>query len=199
MGVNPALQALRRPQIVEAALKVIAEHGIQNTTLDLVANEAGMSKGGIVHYFSTKDELIKEAMVAFYGGIFKRGRETRDQFSHPLDKLLSFTWLYNRDDPDMFLGYGILYDFMAQASRNEDFSRAFHDWVDNWIALLQEAIEEGVAMGAFTVSDPESIAKTVSAIYQGIATRWYLAGNSHSTEWAVSSLKRAVTLLLTCE
>ena len=199
MGVNPALQAIRRPQIIEAALKVIAEYGIENSTLDLVANEAGMSKGGVVHYFSTKDELIRDAMLEFYGRIFQRGRETRDQCRHPLDKVLSFTWIYSRDDPDVFLGYSNLYDFMAQASRNQDFSKAFHDWVDNWIALLKEAIEEGVAMGVFKVTDPEDTAKTVSAIYQGIATRWYLARNSHSTEWAVSSLKRAVTLLLTCD
>jgi hypothetical protein len=44
--------------------------------------------------------------------------------------------------------------------------------------------------------DAESAARTISAIYQGIATRWYLARSKHSTTWAVDSLRRSVKGLL---
>lgn len=50
-------------QLLEAAEAVIFRQGIGNLTLSAVAAEAGMSKGGLLHYFPTKNNLI-EALVA---------------------------------------------------------------------------------------------------------------------------------------
>ncbi len=199
MASNAALESIRRPQIIDAALKSIAESGFQNVTLDDVAKAAGLSKGGLVYYFPTKDSLIKQAVVEFYNQIFERGRETRDRLSDPLEQVLSFTWIYDLQDPDVRVGYRLLFDFMALASQDDDYRRLFHDWFENWIALLEAPILEGIRAGSFKVKDVPGTARTVSAIYQGIATRWYLDRETHSTEWAVKSVRRAVTLLLTTE
>lgn len=48
--------------MLDAAEAVVAKLGISALTLDAVAAEAGASKGGLLHYFRTKDVLI-EAMV----------------------------------------------------------------------------------------------------------------------------------------
>lgn len=48
--------------LLDAAEKVVVQRGIANMTLEAVAAEAGMSKGGLLHHFHTKDRLI-EAMV----------------------------------------------------------------------------------------------------------------------------------------
>jgi AcrR family transcriptional regulator len=47
-----------RAAILAAALRVISANGITNLTLDLVAKEAGVSKGGLLYHFASKDELI---------------------------------------------------------------------------------------------------------------------------------------------
>lgn len=44
--------------IVEAALAVFADHGIQSSTLKNVADAAGVSIGRVQHHFKTKDELV---------------------------------------------------------------------------------------------------------------------------------------------
>ena len=142
MGANSLLEAIRKPQIIDAALRSMAEIGFQNVTLDEVARRAGLSKGGLVHYFPTKDELIKQSVISFYDQIFERGRETRNLQKEPLEKILSFTWLYNWDDPDLQIGYRLLFDFMALASQDDEFRKLFHDWVENWIILLTEPIQE---------------------------------------------------------
>ncbi len=199
MGNNITLGDIRKPQILNAALTTIAKSGFQNVTLDKFAKAAGLSKGGLVHYFPTKVSLIEQAVVMFYERIFQRGREARDVHEDSLEKVLSFTWLYDREDPDLAVGYRLLFDFMALASQGEDFRKLFHDWVENWIVLLAEPIQEGVELGLFKVTDVESAARVVSAIYQGIATRWYLDRDTHSSEWAVDSLRHTVTLLLISE
>jgi AcrR family transcriptional regulator len=49
-------------RVLNAAEAVVVRQGIGNLTLDAVAAEAGMSKGGLLHHFPSKDRLI-EAMV----------------------------------------------------------------------------------------------------------------------------------------
>lgn len=56
-----ATQALR-DRTLDAAEVVVVRQGIANLTLDAVAAEAGLSKGGLLHHFPNKDRLI-EAMV----------------------------------------------------------------------------------------------------------------------------------------
>jgi AcrR family transcriptional regulator len=48
--------------LLDAAEAVVVRQGIANLTLEAVAAEAGMSKGGLLHYFPAKDRLV-EAMV----------------------------------------------------------------------------------------------------------------------------------------
>jgi AcrR family transcriptional regulator len=47
-----------RERLLEAATKIIMTRGVMHLTLDLVAEEAGVSKGGLLHHFPTKEKLI---------------------------------------------------------------------------------------------------------------------------------------------
>src|SRR5687767_12534291 len=47
-----------RDKLLCAAEKVIARDGVKNLTLEGVAREAGVSKGGLLYHFPSKKELI---------------------------------------------------------------------------------------------------------------------------------------------
>jgi AcrR family transcriptional regulator len=51
-----------RHTLLDAAEIVVVRRGIANLTLEATAAEAGMSKGGLLHHFPSKDRLV-EAMV----------------------------------------------------------------------------------------------------------------------------------------
>jgi AcrR family transcriptional regulator len=51
-----------RDTLLDAAEAVIVRQGIANLTLDAAAAVAGVSKGGLLHYFPNKDRLV-EALV----------------------------------------------------------------------------------------------------------------------------------------
>lgn len=51
-----------RDRMLDAAEAVVVRQGIANLTLEAVAAEARMSKGGLLHHFPNKDKLV-EAMV----------------------------------------------------------------------------------------------------------------------------------------
>ncbi|MBI3428941.1 MAG: TetR/AcrR family transcriptional regulator [Actinobacteria bacterium] len=52
-----------RERIVERAAELVAEHGVQGTSLDDVLVAAGASKSQLYHYFADRDDLV-EAVVA---------------------------------------------------------------------------------------------------------------------------------------
>src|SRR5262245_2142854 len=59
-----AVPALRdtRGQILDAAEAVVVRDGVRNLTLDAVAVQSGVSKGGILYHYRTKEDLAA-AMV----------------------------------------------------------------------------------------------------------------------------------------
>jgi AcrR family transcriptional regulator len=65
-----------RERILEGAMQVAIRDGILATTLDAVAREAGISKGGLIHHFRTKDELIS-AMLEHFPARVLRSLEER--------------------------------------------------------------------------------------------------------------------------
>ena len=119
-----------------------------------------------------------------------------ERYVDPLDRLLSFEWLYNWNDPEIDIGYPMLFDCMSMAGHDPDFQKMFHEWVENWISLLVVAVREGAESGEFDISDIDGTARAISSIYHGIATRWYLDRSAHSTEWAVSYAVKAIRGLL---
>ena len=47
-----------RPKLIEAALTVVEERGITALTLDAVAEEAGVTKRGLIYHFPSKHALL---------------------------------------------------------------------------------------------------------------------------------------------
>jgi AcrR family transcriptional regulator len=48
-----------RETIVDAAMAVVRDQGVAKLTLDEAAREAGISKGGVLYHFKSKDDLIR--------------------------------------------------------------------------------------------------------------------------------------------
>ncbi|WP_075256603.1 TetR/AcrR family transcriptional regulator [Herbaspirillum camelliae] len=55
---NSARSEKSRQLIIQAALTVIARDGANKLTIDAIAKEAGISKGGVLHHFRTKQAVL---------------------------------------------------------------------------------------------------------------------------------------------
>ncbi len=192
----PELEAIRRAQILEAGLKVLTRKGIAVTTQDDICRAAGLSKGGLVHYYKSKRVLFSAVFMEFFNRIFTMSADTMAKFSDPLDKILSYDWLYDSDNPEAGLGYPLLLDLMALAAHDEEYREMMEQWINKWVDLLSEALSMGIDQGVFRQMDVTDVARSVSAIYQGTATRWYLGGDSHSRKWAVDTYRQGIMGIL---
>jgi AcrR family transcriptional regulator len=64
-----------RDRLLNAAEQVVARHGVRNLTLQAVAKEAGVSKGGLLYHFPSKSALI----TAIVDGLACRCEAGQDQ------------------------------------------------------------------------------------------------------------------------
>jgi AcrR family transcriptional regulator len=51
-------------RIIDAALDLFAEYGVGGTSLQMIADEVGVTKGAVYHQFNTKDEIVLAAAEA---------------------------------------------------------------------------------------------------------------------------------------
>ena len=61
MSLNVEREVIRRGQIVDAALREISAKGMSKITVESIAKAAGLSKGGVTHYFKSKDDICEAA------------------------------------------------------------------------------------------------------------------------------------------
>src|ERR1700759_3988738 len=54
----------RRANILEVATRRFAEHGVVNTTVRQMGNEAKILWGSLYHHFATKEEMMNEIVRA---------------------------------------------------------------------------------------------------------------------------------------
>ena len=84
------IQQKNRKRVLEAALEVFSQHGYRGSTLDQIADTAGLSKPNILYYFSGKEEI--------HVTLLNRLMETwLDPLAHldpsgdPMEELLAYT------------------------------------------------------------------------------------------------------------
>jgi len=192
MSATPELEKIRKVQILTAAVRTISEKGHANVKMDDIVDASGLSKGGIAHYYSSKEELFNAAFETYFDHIFQIIEEILEEKHSPLEKLLGFEELFNPDRVEVQLAYPLIYDLMTLAVHHNEYRNLFQNWVDRWIALLKGVIDDGIEQDLIVDLDSAKMARTVSAIYQGIATRWYLGDDHHTVEWAVESFRAAI-------
>jgi len=60
-----------REKICEAAVRTASRDGLLAMTIDNVAKEAGVSKGGVMYHFPSKDDLVR-GMLEYFGAQLER-------------------------------------------------------------------------------------------------------------------------------
>lgn len=64
----------KRIEIIEAASQIVFEHGVDALTLDAVSKAAGVSKGGLLYHFKSKEGLV-EALVQYANDMYQSNVE----------------------------------------------------------------------------------------------------------------------------
>jgi len=166
--------------IIEAAYKVFAEFGYEETTLDQIGYEAGFTKGAIYGHFSNKNELfitlIEKKIVEqlrFVPSLLQEAI-TKVNFVQGLTNYFENQLSYIESNPKWTR---LLLEFMVH-SRNEDIqnqlNRIYVVFEEQTTSMVKEMQEKGLI---YREVDPSILATLVSSLLDGMAMRWLLCPN----------------------
>ncbi|MDV2581829.1 TetR/AcrR family transcriptional regulator [Alkalibacillus haloalkaliphilus] len=123
----------RRIEILNAASKIVSDKGIFNLTLEAVAKEAGISKGGLLYHFPSKEALV-EGMVEHLAHNY-RAKIASNVDNDPLDKgkwtraFLNVT--FNQGYPNKDMHSGLLAAKAVKPELLEPLHNAYEEWQSN--------------------------------------------------------------------
>lgn len=159
----------RRAQIMQAALACFTRKGYNNTTMDDIAAESGLSKGTLYWYFESKDDLFAAAITSSVMDWAEEGIAALKQCPTASDKLRTLAqWMV--DLCKKFQGFFSLFlEFWASSLRREEAGQLWVDILVQYKDVVVEIINEGVRNGEFKPVDAESLVWAMMAAYDGLA------------------------------
>jgi TetR/AcrR family transcriptional regulator, fatty acid metabolism regulator protein len=135
----------KRTRILDAAIRVFAQHGYHEARVGDIAEDAGVAHGLLYHYFASKDDVLRTIFVENWGQLIARFRavevadEPAGEKLEGIAKILLRTW---RNDPALVT---VMVREVARSHQLQD--RV--DEVREAFAIVQRIVEEGQAAGVF--------------------------------------------------
>ncbi len=175
-AARAGVRNVRREQIVDAAVAIIAERGLQNLSLSAIEERAGMSRGQLTYYFKAKEDILlavfDRLLQLTYQRIGTPGGETWqaacdasawEWVEHLLRKLL-----HQPAGGNAFSS--LQYTFLAQMAHRDDFRQRLASLYEEWRGHMAEgfAAQLGDNPRAPAVS-PRALASLVQALLHGLS------------------------------
>ena len=123
-----------RDRILDALEHLLLEGGLSQITLESVAAQAGVSKGGLLYHFRNKDAL-------FEGMVRRMGERYAGEFTKSSGRSVAEWYLRTADDPDEIALYRSLIAVLRSVDVGDEVQKAV---VDS-LAVYDDALRAEIA------------------------------------------------------
>jgi AcrR family transcriptional regulator len=161
-----------RERILDSATELFGQHGYRLTSMELVAQECGLTRQALYHHFDSKEALFRAVVVAVYEGAFEAERAaglSAEQAGKELGDILvaqleaRFRYLFDR-----IKGSTQAEELLSEHRRQtQDLHQSF---VDRKLSLVVGAIERACAAHHLILRDgmtPREVARCVELAAHG--------------------------------
>jgi len=162
----------KQEHLLRCTYQVLAESGLRHLSLQRVASRAGVSKGILLYYFGSKENLVlatlRWVLARVARRIFsaiRRARTAQEKIQATIDAI----FVDPQANRDFYLVYTDLLSSAARQHRFQELSATFRGIVD---AVYGQIIQEGVQEGAFRVRDVQEAAAVMRALVDGLFLQW---------------------------
>lgn len=172
----------RSEAILKAALHVFSEHGLEHSTIEMIARKAEIAVGTIYLYFSSRDELFLNLTAERTEGLRALYAEIQLRALPPLDELRAIACAYLeyiRQSRELFItqqsvGWSKLRKRIKRASEIRTYKRVMelgHEVFVLWERTVTRVIDAGLIATAM------SPAKTATVIWASLNGAFMLMGD----------------------
>ncbi len=181
-GLQAQKSAATRARLIDATIRCIIRYGYARTTTPRVAEEAGLSRGAMLHHFENGGALMQAAIAELHEKRLRAFRRSADNTVHDVSRLVRAYWkqvsgqtftafhelaLAARTDHDLA---GILIPAQEEFRRRwySEAIEMFPEWqgdrarFDLALALSQNVLE-GMAINRLTHGLAESMVEPILA------------------------------------
>ncbi|MSO40972.1 MAG: TetR family transcriptional regulator [Solirubrobacterales bacterium] len=189
-----------RARILEAACDLIAADGIDAVRIARVATRARASTSLVHHYFSTREELLEEALVHSYEqvgderfGDDPESRTATGALAEAIDECLPLPGAQER-------GWVLWVELWLRAVRSPELRPVAVRLYGRYSEWMQSVIRAGVESGEFRSGvDTEAAARTTMALIDGFGVRCLIRDPNMDLERARSLVARELAAELGIE
>ena len=171
-----------RRDIARAAMGVFSERGFDATSMSLVAGAAGVGKGTIYEYYTSKDEMIAAAILIWLEDIIEGARSLSQRIEDPEQRLRTFVSEsmaeFTRDQSAIQTSISVFQVVLSNLNNSEWFDPIQAAFKDTWRIIVQ-IIMDGREKGVFRIQnqdEAEKIAINLVAFLDGICLHYYASG-----------------------
>jgi len=153
--------------ILEVALNLFAKNGYASTSVSMISKEAGISKGLMYNYFSSKEDLLKKIITS---GLqqFTMFLNVKDVSNVKKEELIDFidgNLEALKNDPDFYkLYFSLAFQAEVFSMLEVEMMKAFGDILNIFINYYQSKGE----------TDPFAKTRFVLAVFDGIGIHYIL-------------------------
>ncbi len=152
----------RRQEILQAAEKLFYMKGYENTSVQDVLIEAGISKGGFYHHFESKVSLLEEIALARTEEGFEHAEQAVQACTgsavEKLNLLFDVGGFFEAGDPD-FISLMIRVIYQDGCVQLRDMIKKLR--VDMYEPLLTRIVHEGAESKLFYTNYPDNVARLI--------------------------------------
>ena len=173
MHTNNGNSVKRKENILEAALLCFNEKGYHKTSIDDIALNAKISKGGIYYHFKSKDELFLKLFNFRLNRYTEQLKSYIQEESDPVKRIriLIQKWgLILKENEDFFK---FCMEFSSMGAREKEIRKEMTSFYRSSVEIFRQIIEEGVATGEFENVDTERIARLIYFLSQGVFSTFF--------------------------
>jgi len=139
-------------KVLEAAIQLFAERGIESTSMDAIAAASAVSKATIYKHWADKDDLCMEVLVHIHD--LDEGPPNFD--SGDLKSDIESFLLHEPNQRKADMQKRLMPHLIAYSARNQEFGRAWRARVMERARVgLKKLLRRGVDRGIFPVLDEE--------------------------------------------
>lgn len=170
----------RKNEILDAALEVFGELGLQEASVDDVVERSGLSKGTLYWYFKSKDRLIGALMKRFFAQELGKVRKLQQGPGSVRERLLR----YSREVEAVVkrMPRALTLEFYAVAVRQKWVRKFLGELYVRYCGELAQLIREGIERGEFCKADADQLAAAVTGLCEGLILLWALEPNAFPFE-----------------
>lgn len=173
-GETDAPFSAKEAHLLRSTYQVLGREGMERLALQTVADEAGVSKGTLLYYFGTKQNLVLQTMRWVSDRVARRARLAVSQAATAEVKLTAMIDAIAVDaeaNRRFYLTFSDLLVYEARQVQPEPsgISASFYSVCE---AMFAEIVALGAAEGAFRVADVAEAASVVRALMDGLFIQW---------------------------